>query len=121
MTITLPYPPSVNTYWRQWQGRTLLSEKGRAYREAVAACCYADDLKPIGGRLAVSIAAFMPDNRVRDLDNICKAVLDGLAHGGAYADDGQIDDLRIVRGGVDKAAPRIEVTLRPLTPARSEQ
>ena len=35
MEIVLPYPPSVNTYWRAVKGRVILSKKGREYRHAV--------------------------------------------------------------------------------------
>ena len=34
--ITLPWPPTVNTYWRNFNGRTIISAKGREYRKAVA-------------------------------------------------------------------------------------
>jgi Holliday junction resolvase RusA-like endonuclease len=33
--ITLPWPPSVNGYWRKWRGRMVISVEGRKYREAV--------------------------------------------------------------------------------------
>jgi crossover junction endodeoxyribonuclease RusA len=33
--ITLPWPPSVNTYWRNFDGRMIISAKGREYRETV--------------------------------------------------------------------------------------
>ena len=37
MMITLPFPPSMNTYWRHVMvgkhPRTLISEKGRIYRK----------------------------------------------------------------------------------------
>lgn len=39
----------------------------------------------------------MPDRRRRDLDNMPKALFDGLTHAGVWTDDSQIDDLRIVR------------------------
>jgi crossover junction endodeoxyribonuclease RusA len=51
--------------------------------------------KHIGGNIAVVIEAFRPDNRVRDLDNLLKASLDGLVHSGVFIDDSQIQDLRI--------------------------
>ena len=35
------------------------------------------------------------DRRRRDIDNIAKALLDALQHGGVYIDDSQIVDLRI--------------------------
>ena len=39
-----------------------------------------------------------PDNRRRDIDNVQKALLDALQHGGAYADDSQIVRLSIEKG-----------------------
>lgn len=102
-TISLPFPPSVNTYWRQWQGRTLLSKRGREYKQAVAVACYQKGLpKRMTGRLAVEIYATMPDRRQRDLDNLTKGLLDSLAAVGVFANDEQIDDLRIRRGPVLK-------------------
>ena len=32
--LTLPWPPTVNTYWRNFGGRTIVSAKGRSYRKA---------------------------------------------------------------------------------------
>jgi len=43
-----------------------------------------------------------PDKRRRDLDNLPKALLDGLTHSGIWDDDSQIDDLRIMRGEIVK-------------------
>jgi crossover junction endodeoxyribonuclease RusA len=94
--ITLPWPPSVNTYWRTFQGRMIISEKGRQYRKDVAdqvlIQCAA---KNYVGKLQVEIQAFRPDNRRRDLDNLLKAVLDGCTHAGVWQDDSNIVDLRI--------------------------
>ena len=93
--IVLPWPPSVNRYWRTYQGRMLISQEGRAYREAVTALLIDRGVAPIKGKLIVEIEAWRPDNRVRDLDNLLKATLDSLTHAGIYNDDSQIVDLRI--------------------------
>jgi crossover junction endodeoxyribonuclease RusA len=94
--LTMPWPPSVNTYWRTFQGRMIISEKGRAYRKAVADQVLVQrGAKHYEGKLRVVIEAWRPDNRRRDLDNLLKAVLDSLTHAGVWADDGLIVDLRI--------------------------
>ena len=33
----LPYPPSVNHYWRQFRGRMVISKEGRTFRKNVQA------------------------------------------------------------------------------------
>jgi crossover junction endodeoxyribonuclease RusA len=94
--IVLPWPPSVNRYWRSVAGRVLISQEGRAYREAVLAQMMIQRKAATHtGKLVVEIEAWRPDNRVRDLDNLLKATLDALTHAGVYKDDSQIVDLRI--------------------------
>lgn len=94
--ITLPWPPSVNTYWRTVNGRMIISAKGREYREEVGdQMILQGKVKHFTGSLCVEIEAWRPDKRRRDLDNLLKATLDGLAHAGVFEDDSQIVDLRI--------------------------
>jgi len=94
--ITLPFPPSVNTYWRNFDGRMIISQKGREYRIAVGEqIILQDKVCNFEGPLKVTIEAWRPDKRRRDLDNLLKATLDGLAHANVYDDDSQIMDLRI--------------------------
>jgi crossover junction endodeoxyribonuclease RusA len=96
ITLTLPWPPSVNRYWRTFQGRMIISAEGRSYRKAVAdQVLIQRGAKHYAGKLRVNIEAFRPDNRRRDLDNLLKAVLDGCTHAGVWEDDGNIVDLRI--------------------------
>lgn len=99
--LSIPWPPTVNSYWRHANGRTLLSADGRKYRAAV----YADTAEALfrdggfrTGRIAMRIVAHPPDRRRRDLDNILKAPLDALQKAGMYDDDSQIDVLEIRRG-----------------------
>ncbi len=98
-TFDLPWPPSVNHYWRTWKNRHLISKEGRAYRTTVAGLL---SPCPLAGRLSVAVQAFPPDRRVRDLDNLLKSLLDALQHAGVYGDDSQIDRILIERGEVDK-------------------
>ena len=99
--IELPWPPSVNHYWRQFNGRTILSNAGREYRTNVLALLLPKRYKPLEGSLSVTICACPPDKRRRDLDNILKAVLDAMQYAGVYKDDSQVDVLAILRGATD--------------------
>lgn len=111
LRFTLPWPPSVNTYWRhivlggkfkKARAQVLLSEQGRAYRvNAVASM--AEQRVPrnaLRGRLGIRLTAHPPDNRRRDLDNTLKGLLDALGHAQVIEDDSAIDELTIVRGPV---------------------
>lgn len=91
----LPWPPSVNTYWRSVNNRVLISKEGRQYRDDVS--MQLGGATPLAGRIACVVEAFPPDRRRRDLDNLCKATLDALEAAGVYENDSQIDDLRVVR------------------------
>ncbi|HBA9729122.1 TPA: RusA family crossover junction endodeoxyribonuclease [Escherichia coli] len=97
--FVLPYPPTVNTYWRRHGNTYFISEAGERYRRDVALIVRQQRLKlNLSGRLAIKIIAEPPDKRRRDLDNILKAPLDALTHAGLLIDDEQFDEINIVRG-----------------------
>jgi len=89
----LPYPPSINHHYRRVGPRTLISREGRAFRGEVASALAHLGLKPMDGPLEVHIDVFPPDKRRRDLDNVQKALLDAMEHGGVYRDDSQVKKL----------------------------
>jgi crossover junction endodeoxyribonuclease RusA len=76
----------------------VISERGRNFLKEVKATVgiVATQL----GRLRVEIEVHPPDRRKRDIDNVCKATLDGLAKAGVYQDDSQIDILVVIRRGI---------------------
>lgn len=124
-TVTLPWPPSVNHYWRHRiagpKGKQFIqiyiSKEGTAYREAVRATVlrrWPGLSKPLTQRLAVKLTVMLPDRRARDLDNLGKAILDSLTHSGVYADDSLIDRLEFVRGDVVGKPGRVDVEITPL-------
>lgn len=105
MNLRLPYPPSVNMYWRHNRGVIHISRHGKQFRQDVLAIVLKTGARHGEIRkekLSVVIAATMPDHRRRDVDNLHKATLDALEHAGVYESDNQIDDLRIYRAGVEK-------------------
>lgn len=101
--LTLPFPPTVNTYWRSKRagksGITVyISDKGKAFRRDVhILVLQARANKKLSGRLTVDVELYPTDKRARDIDNCLKSLLDALAHAGVYLDDKQIDRLVVTR------------------------
>jgi len=108
LIMELPWPPSMNTYWRHVMVRgrsvTMLSKKGREYRKNAAGALLQQGYVCLGikDRLSVHLEVFPPDKRKRDLDNLPKGVLDALTKADVWKDDSQIDDLRITREHIVK-------------------
>lgn len=103
LKFELPWPPSINHYYLQSSSGVILGEKGKRYRKKVSLLLHSykgsfGDEK----RLKVTIHAFPPDKRRRDIDNICKATLDALEHAQVFKNDNQVDVLTVIRREVIK-------------------
>jgi crossover junction endodeoxyribonuclease RusA len=115
--LALPWPPSANRYWRsivipgQKHAQYYVGDAGKAYRKACAelAMVYRWP-RALAGPIQLSVIAFPPDRRERDLDNLWKALLDVLkcpskpkdVRAGVFVDDHQVKDKRIRAGQVVK-------------------
>ncbi|WP_437887029.1 RusA family crossover junction endodeoxyribonuclease [Phytobacter sp. V91] len=108
MKLKLPFPPSVNTYWRapnkgKLKGRHLISEAGRRF-QSEACIAIIDQLrrlpKPSSTLCAVEIMLYPPDNRIRDIDNYTKGLFDALTHAGVWEDDRQVKRMLVEWGPV---------------------
>jgi len=98
MILELPYPPSVNTYWRANGKRRFISKEGTLFKLAVHAYCVKEKIQSFGDkRLNVYINIHPRSKRRFDLDNCLKAILDAMMAAGVYDDDSQIDQLSINR------------------------
>lgn len=101
--LTVPFPPSVNTYWGFKGSRRFLTSRAKVFKDAVAAEFVRYGHEGFGtARLAVTIKLYPPDRRVRDIDNVVKSTLDALCQSGVFVDDGQIDVLTVTREQVVK-------------------
>ncbi|MCK8575345.1 RusA family crossover junction endodeoxyribonuclease [Yersinia ruckeri] len=119
MLLTLPFPPSVNSYWRApskgpLAGRHLISAKGRQFRTEALACVL-EQLrrvpKIITEPVSVTIVFYPPNLIRRDLDNFLKAPLDALTHAGVWADDSQVKKLTMEWGPVTKGG-KVDIQIR---------
>lgn len=96
----LPWPPSINGYWRSFKGRQIISAKGRGYRTDVDKILESYGLKGemVSKKLTVHIVLNPPTLRRYDIDNFCKAIFDALSHSKFWVDDEQVYRLSIKKG-----------------------
>jgi len=111
MILTLPYPPSANTYWRRNGHRYFIAPAGVAFRTEVVARCLAAGAKPLAGPVALTVTLVPGDRRRRDIDNVLKPLLDALTHGKAWADDSQVKRLIVAMGDPEPKRGRCMVNL----------
>lgn len=116
----LPWPPTVNTYWRNitvnGKSRVLVSAKGRAYRDAVARAV--GRVQPLAGPLVFSAVYYPPDNRKRDLDNLFKSLLDALTAAGVWANDSQVREIHARFGDEVRPGGEVDVAVAPVSTDR---
>lgn len=134
ISITTPYPPTVNHYWQarvelasgKWPppatpGRRVkfsICRAGREFRRQVGTeimVARAEALRsglklPFAGPVFIVAMVYPPDLRKRDLDNILKPLLDALQHNGLIVDDSDVSQLMVKRCRPVKGG-RVEVTV----------
>lgn len=124
--LVLPYPVSANRYWRNWRGRMVVSEEGRAFKEECAWRAKAAGLQLLEGwiRMEIHVYPHRPkdwERRARrdpagwehsirciDTGNAEKVLSDAL-NGIAWRDDKQTRRLVVERMTPDAAGARVEV------------
>jgi len=97
VNLALPWPPSVNHYYRHVGPRVLISKDGRKYRETVGAIARRAGNPMFSVPVEVDIDLYPPDNRRRDVDNSLKSCLDALTCAGVYEDDSLIQRLTVTK------------------------
>jgi len=124
LTVCLPVPPSINHQYATVNGRRVLSSSGRAYKMQVgqqvwlalaqspARLLLQDRLQ--SGPLVISIRFFFASSLRRDLDGGLKITQDAVCEG-LGINDNRIVETHLYKH-VDKANPRIELSLSTLSP-----
>lgn len=99
LVLNLPFPPSVNTYYRRGAHATYMSKSGREFKSKVADYIVESGTPKLGAaRLSLEIVLWPKDKRKYDIDNRIKALLDSLQDAGVFDDDEQIDQINVYRG-----------------------
>ena len=101
--MKLSWPPSTNTYWRNFRGHMVLSKVGRDFKKAVQEYVITKQIPKFGdSRVTIKLVLNPRDRRKIDIDNRIKAVLDSLEDAGVINNDFQVDYLEVIRGEPEK-------------------
>lgn len=98
--FTLPYPPSVNGYWRNFRGRQIISKRGREYKVSVSDVMSSLGLhsEKINKLVVFDMIINPPTLRKYDVDNFTKGVFDALSNCNFWLDDEQVIKLTVSKG-----------------------
>lgn len=105
--LSLPFPPSINTYWGFHGHRRFLTKKALLFKELVANEVRSQPTRFGDEYLSLTLNLYPPDRRARDIDNPIKPLLDSLVQSGLFNDDSQIKVMHIymnepIKGGTSK-------------------
>jgi crossover junction endodeoxyribonuclease RusA len=103
LVLSLPLPPSVNSYRTIFRNRMGISKAGREFKAKVSDYVIEYKVPKLGAaRLEMKVVLYPRDKRKQDIDNRIKALWDALGDAGVFDDDEQIDVLLIERGEIKK-------------------
>jgi len=112
MKLTLPFPISVNSYYRHTRKGVVLSGRGRTFKIDVMACVLEQIglKKSLEGRIIMTTVLYPPTKIARDIDNYLKSLCDSLEKAGVFLNDSQIDVHHVYRGHVvPKGRTEVEI------------
>lgn len=94
--LKLPYPPSINNYYKRALTGVYLSKKASNFREEVRLTYLVSRQKSFGDKkISMAVDLYPPDKQIRDIDNVLKGLLDAMQYATIYENDSQIKRLEI--------------------------
>jgi len=111
LSLDLPWPPSVNHYWLVNGKRRYISNQGIMFRNQTWSAFLESKHKGFGDKrgLKMTVHAYPPDKRRRDIDNIIKCIADSLQYSMVYIDDNQLDEIHIIRMPENLGGVRVKI------------
>lgn len=95
--LRLPYPPSVNRYWRVWRNRAVKSPTAKKFAREVREVVAKGGWPRVSGQVRVTVELSPEKGRKPDIDNAAKALLDALVDSGVMEDDRDVEALSMWR------------------------
>lgn len=110
-TFILPWPPSVNSIWRAYKGRNILSQPARIWNDTASKELIIQRPKRVFGPVTVTIELSPPTARSYDLDNRVKIILDLLVRNTVIqADNASIVQELTAKTGSGFTGARVTIT-----------
>jgi crossover junction endodeoxyribonuclease RusA len=112
VSITLPYPPSANRYWRSYRGRVVKSAEAKAYQQEAGWIAKLSGFDCTTRNVSITLRVYRP-RKTGDLDNSLKILIDSMK-GIIYEDDEQVVVIHAERYE-DKNNPRVDLLVEFVT------
>lgn len=116
VNLVLPWTPSVNKIWRSTgKGKWYMTKVAKDYKRIVWALVCQERAQQAFSKdqdIEIILLAYPPDNRRRDLDNICKLTFDALQDAKVFENDFQIKRI-FMEMREKQEMGKILVTIRP--------
>lgn len=118
VVLVLPYPPTVNHYYRLRRGGKglCLSPAAEQYRIDCFAAVQDQGAPRIAGRLLLEADIYPPDQQERDIDNLGKGLFDALQACGVFPSDRLVDCQRFTRRESRPPRGLVIVRISKITP-----
>ena len=99
ITLELPYPVSVNSYWLASGKRRYINKRGVEFKKTVAHIWSECGHAGFGDNpVELNVYLYPRDSRLMDIDNMLKCLGDSLQDAGAFTDDQQVWRITVERG-----------------------
>lgn len=100
--LTLPLPPTINSYWGFSGHRRFLTLEAREFKAQVAHIVSQQPIRFGASKLSLTVTINFRDKRIADISNRIKALEDALVQAGLFNDDSQVHELHIFKGEIIK-------------------
>lgn len=95
--VEVDWPPSANKNWMIRRGRFVSTDAAACYKRLIKDLSYTWEKITFLKDIEITIKAFPPDKRKRDIDNLLKVTLDSLQNTHLFENDEQIRKITIER------------------------
>lgn len=116
MTFSLPFPPTANHLFATVSRKRIKTEAYRVWLQAAGWELKSQNPAKVSGEYRMSVLAFRPDRRRRDIGNIEKAISDLLVSHGIVEDDHLARSIHLEWADTPMIVPaHVRVTVEPVT------